>query len=81
MIECEVVSMPVPVKSFSEEYTYVSAEELLEWMDENILEIINRDNFTTVTVSTKSGPRAFRVSGPDAFYRALSKAKQFKESV
>lgn len=82
MIECEVVSAPVPVKSSpSEDYSYVSAETLLEWMDENVLEIINRDVFTTVTVATKSGPRAFRVSGQDAFYRALAKAKSFKESM
>lgn len=82
VVECEVVSSPVPAKDLPDVYTsYISAEELLEWVDENVLEIINRENFTTVTVSTKHGPRAFRVSGQDAFYRALAKAKTFKDNI
>lgn len=80
MIECEVVSTPIPAKILSEEYSYISAEELLEWMEYNVLEIINRETFTTVTVATKHGPRAFRVSGEDCFHRAIIKAKIFKES-
>lgn len=82
VVECEVVSSPVPIKDSSDVYTsYISAEELLEWIDENVLEIINRENFTTVTVSSKNGPRAFRVSGPDCFHRALIKARVFKETM
>ena len=82
MTDCEIISNPIPVKSTHvDDYAYVSAEDILTWIDDNVLEIINRENFTTVTISTKYGPRAFRVGGADSFHLAVLKAKAYKESV
>lgn len=62
-------------------YQVTDVSELFEWIEANAFEILNRKGkFTTVTVQTKEGLRAFRASGKNSFVDAIHKAKVYVES-
>jgi hypothetical protein len=53
--------------------------EMIEWLDKNVVEVIHRDHFTTITINTGNrGQQSFRTIGRDSLYTAISKAKSYQ---